>query len=100
MATTEKMTLNMGPQHPSTHGVLRLVLELDGEIVTKITPDIGYLHRGVEKLSEHRTYHQILPLTDRAIILERGSVAWNGSSAALLEDREALATLLAVAEKK
>ena len=65
MATTETMTLNMGPQHPSTHGVLRLVLELDGEIVTKITPHIGYLHRGVEKLSEHRTYHQILPLTDR-----------------------------------
>jgi len=65
MANTEKMTLNMGPQHPSTHGVLRLVLELDGEIVTKITPDIGYLHRGVEKLSEYRTYHQTLPLTDR-----------------------------------
>jgi NADH-quinone oxidoreductase subunit D len=65
MATTETMTLNMGPQHPSTHGVLRLVLELDGEVVTKITPHIGYLHRGVEKLSEHRTYHQILPLTDR-----------------------------------
>jgi len=65
MATTEKMTLNMGPQHPSTHGVLRLVLELDGEVITKVTPDIGYLHRGVEKLSEHRTYHQVLPLTDR-----------------------------------
>ncbi|MGD0584147.1 MAG: NADH dehydrogenase (quinone) subunit D [Oryzomonas sp.] len=65
MATTEKMTLNMGPQHPSTHGVLRLVLELDGEIITKITPHVGYLHRGVEKLSEHRTYHQVLPLTDR-----------------------------------
>ena len=65
MATTEKMTLNMGPQHPSTHGVLRLVLELDGEVITKITPDIGYLHRGIEKLSEHRTYHQVLPLTDR-----------------------------------
>jgi NADH-quinone oxidoreductase subunit D len=65
MATTEKMTLNMGPQHPSTHGVLRLILELDGEVITKITPDIGYLHRGVEKLSEHRTYHQVLPLTDR-----------------------------------
>jgi len=65
MATTEKMTLNMGPQHPSTHGVLRLVLELDGEVITKITPDIGYLHRGVEKLSEYRTYHQVLPLTDR-----------------------------------
>ena len=65
MATTETMTLNMGPQHPSTHGVLRLVLELDGEVIVKITPHIGYLHRGVEKLSEHRTYHQILPLTDR-----------------------------------
>lgn len=65
MATTEKMILNMGPQHPSTHGVLRLVLELDGEVITKITPDIGFLHRGVEKLSEHRTYHQVLPLTDR-----------------------------------
>lgn len=65
MATTETMTLNMGPQHPSTHGVLRLVLELDGEVITKITPHIGYLHRGIEKLSEHRTYHQILPLTDR-----------------------------------
>jgi NADH-quinone oxidoreductase subunit D len=59
------MTLNMGPQHPSTHGVLRLVLELDGEVIVKVTPHIGYLHRGIEKLSEHRTYHQILPLTDR-----------------------------------
>lgn len=65
MATTETMTLNMGPQHPSTHGVLRLVLELDGEVIVNVTPHIGYLHRGVEKLSEHRTYHQILPLTDR-----------------------------------
>jgi len=59
------MTINMGPQHPSTHGVLRLVVELDGEIIKNITPDIGFLHRGVEKLSEHRTYHQALPLTDR-----------------------------------
>jgi NADH-quinone oxidoreductase subunit D len=65
MAQKETMTVNMGPQHPSTHGVLRLVIELDGEIITKITPHIGYLHRGVEKLSEHRTYHQALPLTDR-----------------------------------
>lgn len=65
MATTETMTLNMGPQHPSTHGVLRLVLELDGEVIVKVTPHIGFLHRGVEKLSEYRTYHQILPLTDR-----------------------------------
>ena len=65
MASTEIMTLNMGPQHPSTHGVLRLVVELDGEVIQKITPHIGFLHRGIEKLSEHRTYHQTLPLTDR-----------------------------------
>lgn len=65
MATTEVMTVNMGPQHPSTHGVLQLVLELDGEVVKKAVPHIGFLHRGVEKLSEHRTYHQTIPLTDR-----------------------------------
>lgn len=65
MASTEIMTINMGPQHPSTHGVLRLIVELDGEIIQKITPHIGYLHRGIEKLSEHRTYHQTIPLTDR-----------------------------------
>jgi NADH-quinone oxidoreductase subunit D len=65
MANKEIMTLNMGPQHPSTHGVLRLVIELDGETIVKVDPDIGYLHRGVEKLSEYRTYHQTLPLTDR-----------------------------------
>nr|WP_321366998.1 hypothetical protein [uncultured Desulfuromusa sp.] len=62
---SETMTINMGPQHPSTHGVLQLILELDGEIVTKATPHIGFLHRGIEKLSEHRTYHQTIPLTDR-----------------------------------
>ncbi|BDV44755.1 NADH-quinone oxidoreductase subunit D [Geotalea uraniireducens] len=65
MASKEIMTVNMGPQHPSTHGVLRLVIELDGEVIEKITPHIGYLHRGVEKLSEHRTYHQAMTLTDR-----------------------------------
>jgi len=65
MAQTETMTINMGPQHPSTHGVLQLILELDGENVVKTTPHIGFLHRGVEKLSEHRTYHQTIPLTDR-----------------------------------
>jgi len=65
MSLTETMTVNMGPQHPSTHGVLQLILELDGEIVIKATPHIGFLHRGTEKLSEHRTYHQIIPLTDR-----------------------------------
>ncbi|MBI5051095.1 MAG: NADH dehydrogenase (quinone) subunit D [Nitrospirae bacterium] len=62
---TKELTLNMGPQHPATHGVLRLVLELDGETIVKCTPYIGYLHRGIEKLSEHRNYFQIIPLTDR-----------------------------------
>jgi len=65
MANTDIMTINMGPQHPSTHGVLQVILELDGEVVKKATPHIGFLHRGIEKLSEHRTYHQVLPLTDR-----------------------------------
>ncbi len=63
--TTEELTLNMGPQHPATHGVLRLVLQLDGETIVRCTPYIGYLHRGIEKLSEHRNYFQIMPLTDR-----------------------------------
>jgi NADH-quinone oxidoreductase subunit C/D len=62
---TEELLLNMGPQHPSTHGVLRVVLELDGERVTKATPDLGYLHRGVEKLCEGLAYMQIIPHTDR-----------------------------------
>lgn len=65
MAETELMTINMGPSHPSTHGVLRLILEIDGETVVRCTPDIGYLHRGVEKLCEYKTYHQCIPLTDR-----------------------------------
>jgi NADH-quinone oxidoreductase subunit D len=65
MSQTETMILNMGPQHPSTHGVLRLVLELDGERVLNIRPDIGYLHSGIEKTGEHRTYRQVLPYTDR-----------------------------------
>lgn len=63
--TTHLMTINMGPQHPSTHGVLRLLLELDGEMITKAVPHVGFLHRGVEKLAEYRTYHQCIPLTDR-----------------------------------
>jgi len=62
---TKELTLNLGPQHPATHGVLRLVLDLDGETIVKCTPYVGYLHRGVEKLAEHRNFLQILPLTDR-----------------------------------
>ncbi len=61
----EHMVLNMGPQHPSTHGVLRLVLELDGEQIVDVVPDVGYLHRGMEKLAETKGYHKFIPYTDR-----------------------------------
>jgi NADH-quinone oxidoreductase subunit D len=61
----EHMLINIGPQHPATHGVLRLVLELDGETVIKCIPHIGYLHSSFEKLGEYRTWNQIVPLTDR-----------------------------------
>src|SRR2546421_9443121 len=59
------MSINMGPQHPSTHGVLRLIVELDGEIVQSCRPVIGYLHRGLEKMFERRPYRQNVPFTDR-----------------------------------
>jgi len=62
---TETVTLNMGPQHPSTHGVLRVILEMEGEVITKATPVLGYLHRGIEKIAENKTYHQVITLTDR-----------------------------------
>ena len=62
---TEHLLLNLGPQHPATHGVLRLVVELDGEVVVRVIPHIGYLHSGFEKLGEYRFYNQIIPLTDR-----------------------------------
>jgi NADH-quinone oxidoreductase subunit D len=61
----EKLTINMGPSHPATHGVLRIVLELDGEIITKADPDVGYLHRGDEKIAENMQYNQFVPYTDR-----------------------------------
>jgi NADH-quinone oxidoreductase subunit D len=64
-ATDQTLVLNMGPQHPSTHGVLRLVLEVDGETVVRIMPDIGYLHTGIEKTCEAKFYQQVVPLTDR-----------------------------------
>ncbi|MBP6964066.1 MAG: NADH-quinone oxidoreductase subunit D [Armatimonadetes bacterium] len=65
MIRTETIQINMGPQHPSTHGVLRMILTLDGETVVEGRPDIGYLHRGIEKLAEARTYPQFVGLTDR-----------------------------------
>src|SRR5215211_2160203 len=61
----ETMVLNMGPHHPSTHGVLRLVVELDGETVVNVAPDIGFLHTGIEKTMESRTYQKAVVLTDR-----------------------------------
>ena len=64
-AKDQHMVLNMGPQHPSTHGVLRLVLEIDGEIVVRLYPEIGYLHTGIEKTCEAKFYQQVVPLTDR-----------------------------------
>lgn len=63
--TGEIMTLNMGPQHPSTHGVLRLVIDLEGETIVNMTPFIGYLHSGKEKIAEVKTYHKFIPYTDR-----------------------------------
>ena len=60
-----RMTLNMGPQHPSTHGVLRIMLELEGETIVTAEPDIGFLHTGIEKECEQKTYHQVVTLTDR-----------------------------------
>lgn len=64
-ALENQLVLNMGPQHPATHGVLRLLVSLDGETVVKAVPDVGYLHRGYEKLAENITYHEFIPHTDR-----------------------------------
>src|SRR5260370_8649617 len=62
---TEEMTLNMGPQHPSTHGVLRFVIKADGEVMREAIPDVGYLHRSIEKIAEKVGYHGFMPYTDR-----------------------------------
>ena len=64
-ANSKNITINFGPQHPAAHGVLRLILELDGEVVTRADPHIGLLHRGTEKLIEHKTYLQAVPYFDR-----------------------------------
>jgi len=69
-ARDQHMVINMGPQHPATHGVLRLVVEIDGEIVVRVYPEIGYLHTGIEKTCEAKFYHQVVPLTDRINYLD------------------------------
>ncbi|MFP5275712.1 MAG: NADH dehydrogenase (quinone) subunit D [Acidobacteriota bacterium] len=66
----QHMVLNMGPQHPATHGVLRLVVEIDGETIVKVRPEIGYLHTGIEKTCEAKFYQQVIPLTDRINYLD------------------------------
>ncbi len=74
---TEELSLNMGPQHPSTHGVLRLVAQLDGETVKSLVPHIGYLHRSIEKISENRNYIQVIPYTDRMEYVAAMAANWN-----------------------
>jgi len=73
---SDEFLLNMGPQHPSTHGVLRVVLKLDGEVIKDITPDLGYVHRGLEKLFENRKYDQIYPYFDRTDYLSAINNEW------------------------
>ena len=62
---TQEYFINMGPQHPATHGVLRLILTIDGEIIQNVEPDLGYIHRSIEKMCERDSYQQIVHLTDR-----------------------------------
>src|SRR5690606_2502879 len=73
-----EMVLNLGPQHPATHGVLRVVVKLDGELIEKAVVDIGYLHRGLEKLAESKTFQEFMPYTDRMDYLSpySNNVAW------------------------
>ena len=79
---TEVMTVNMGPQHPSTHGVLRLVLRTDGEVISEVAPHLGYLHRCAEKIGENVTPIQFIPYTDRMDYLAgmNMNLAFSGNS--------------------
>src|SRR3954452_5253128 len=83
---TETMTVNMGPQHPSTHGVLRLVLELDGETILSASPTIGFLHTGIEKTAEQKKWQQVIPLVERMDYLsaQSNSMAFSMSAEQLL----------------
>ena len=77
-ALENEMVLNMGPQHPATHGVLRVLLRLDGETVVASVPELGYLHRGYEKMAENMSYYEFIPHTDRLDYLSpmANNVAW------------------------
>jgi len=87
----DTMTINMGPQHPSTHGVLRLILTIEGETVVKSVPDIGFLHTGIEKTAEAKSYHQALVLTDRmdylAPLCNNLVTRWPSKSCSVLKTR-------------
>jgi NADH-quinone oxidoreductase subunit D len=87
----EKMVLNMGPSHPATHGVLRIVLELDGEVITKADPDVGYLHRGDEKIAENMTYTQFI-ISRRSRTTSPMRSRWKSCSASTTSSRRAANT--------
>ena len=78
IGSPDSMLINMGPQHPSTHGVIRFILDTDGEVVSKATPVVGYLHRGIEKIATEMTYAQFMPLSDRLdyVASMNGNFAW------------------------
>ncbi|MBF0277787.1 MAG: NADH-quinone oxidoreductase subunit D [SAR324 cluster bacterium] len=94
---TEEYFINMGPQHPSTHGVLRLILKLDGETVREVIPVLGYIHRSIEKISEYSTYRQIVHLTDRmdylSAIMNNWAVARTVEKAAEIETNERIESI-------
>ena len=85
--TRDEVILNFGPQHPATHGTLRLVLHLDGETIVKAEPEIGFLHTGFEKLGEHMTWQQYVTVTDRMNYLSpiANNIAWSLSVEKLLD---------------
>jgi NADH-quinone oxidoreductase subunit D len=81
MTEIRNYTMNFGPQHPAAHGVLRLVLELDGEVIQRADPHIGLLHRATEKLAEHRTYLQTVPFMEQTRCEQRARTSWRSEAA-------------------
>ncbi len=95
--STHEYFINMGPQHPATHGVLRLILKLDGETIIEVTPVLGYIHRGIEKIAEHSTYRQLVHLTDRmdylSALMNNWAVSLAVEKAAKIETNERIETI-------
>jgi len=94
---TQEYFINMGPQHPSTHGVLRLVLKLDGETVREVIPVLGYVHRSIEKIGEHQTFRQLVHLVDRmdylSALMNNWAVSRVVEQAAGIETNERIETI-------